>query len=87
MGVVYLKALRRNPQRWAKALDDINGHQVAAGKRLESHDEQLMLIISVTVVTIRVGIVIVGGSNMLPSVLVLGLARKPLLVVLRYPSF
>ncbi|PNX76337.1 hypothetical protein L195_g032283 [Trifolium pratense] len=35
------------PQRWAKALDDINGHQVAAGKRLESLDEQLMLIIPV----------------------------------------
>ncbi|MCI63866.1 hypothetical protein A2U01_0085123, partial [Trifolium medium] len=27
------------------ALDGINGHQVAAGKRLRSHDEQLMLII------------------------------------------
>ncbi|PNX67317.1 hypothetical protein L195_g063460, partial [Trifolium pratense] len=35
------------PQRWAKTLDDINGHQVAAGKRLGSHDEQLMLIIPV----------------------------------------
>ncbi|MCI50942.1 hypothetical protein A2U01_0072186, partial [Trifolium medium] len=32
---------------WAKALDGINGHQVAAGKRLKSYDEQLMLIISV----------------------------------------
>ncbi|MCI97048.1 hypothetical protein A2U01_0118348, partial [Trifolium medium] len=31
----------------AKALDGINGHQVAAGKRLKSHDEQLMLIIPV----------------------------------------
>ncbi|MCI75203.1 hypothetical protein A2U01_0096471, partial [Trifolium medium] len=31
-------------QRWAKALDGINGHQVAAGKLLKSHDEQLMLI-------------------------------------------
>ncbi|PNX83571.1 hypothetical protein L195_g039615, partial [Trifolium pratense] len=40
-----------------------NGHQVAAGKRLESHDKQLMLIIPVTAVTIRVGIVTVGGSN------------------------
>ncbi|PNX82099.1 hypothetical protein L195_g038126 [Trifolium pratense] len=36
-----------NPQCWAKAFDDINGHQVAAGKRLENHDEQLMLIIPV----------------------------------------
>ncbi|PNX72206.1 hypothetical protein L195_g028096, partial [Trifolium pratense] len=34
-------------QRWAKTLDDINGRQVAAGKRLESNDEQLMLIIPV----------------------------------------
>ncbi|PNX87503.1 hypothetical protein L195_g043592, partial [Trifolium pratense] len=33
-----------SPQRWAKALDGINSHQVAVGKRLESHDEQLMLI-------------------------------------------
>ncbi|MCI97908.1 hypothetical protein A2U01_0119209, partial [Trifolium medium] len=30
-------------QRWAKALDGVNGHQVAAGKRLKSLDEQLML--------------------------------------------
>ncbi|PNX68393.1 hypothetical protein L195_g063957, partial [Trifolium pratense] len=36
-----------SPQRRAKALDDIYGHQVAAGKRLESLDEQLMLIIPV----------------------------------------
>ncbi|PNY13428.1 hypothetical protein L195_g010082, partial [Trifolium pratense] len=35
------------PQCWAKALGGINGHQVAAGKRLESLDEQLMLIIPV----------------------------------------
>ncbi|PNX65123.1 hypothetical protein L195_g054379, partial [Trifolium pratense] len=75
-----------NPH-WAKALDGINGHQVAAGKRLESHDEQLMLIIPVKAVTIRVGIVVVGGLNMSSSILVLGLARKPLLVVLQYPSF
>ncbi|MCI37234.1 hypothetical protein A2U01_0058458, partial [Trifolium medium] len=34
-------------QRWAKTLDGINGHQVADGKRLKSHDEQLMLIILV----------------------------------------
>ncbi|MCI85123.1 hypothetical protein A2U01_0106402, partial [Trifolium medium] len=33
-----------SPQRWAKALDGINGLQVAAEKRLKSHDEQLMLI-------------------------------------------
>ncbi|MCI56334.1 hypothetical protein A2U01_0077585, partial [Trifolium medium] len=33
--------------RWAKTLDGINGHQVAAGKRLRSHDEHLMLIIPV----------------------------------------
>ncbi|MCI64912.1 hypothetical protein A2U01_0086170, partial [Trifolium medium] len=32
---------------WAKALDGIDGHQVAAGKRLKSYDEQLMLIILV----------------------------------------
>ncbi|MCI58837.1 hypothetical protein A2U01_0080092, partial [Trifolium medium] len=32
---------------WAKALDGINGHQVAAGKRLKRHDKQLMLIIPV----------------------------------------
>ncbi|PNX79605.1 hypothetical protein L195_g035591 [Trifolium pratense] len=36
-----------SPQRWAKTLDGIYGHQVAAGKQLESHDEQLMLIIPV----------------------------------------
>ncbi|PNX66865.1 hypothetical protein L195_g063252, partial [Trifolium pratense] len=36
------------PQRRAKALDDINGHQVAAGKRLVSLDEQLLLIIPVS---------------------------------------
>ncbi|MCI46152.1 hypothetical protein A2U01_0067392, partial [Trifolium medium] len=39
-GVVYLQTLRRStPRRWAKALDEVNGHQVAVGKRLESHDE------------------------------------------------
>ncbi|PNX62227.1 hypothetical protein L195_g061050, partial [Trifolium pratense] len=32
---------------WAKALDGINDHQVAAGKRLENLDEKLMLIIPV----------------------------------------
>ncbi|PNX80370.1 hypothetical protein L195_g036369, partial [Trifolium pratense] len=62
-------------------------HQVAAGKQLESHDEQLILIIPVMTVTIRIGIVTVGGLNMLSSVLVLGLARNSLLVVLQYPSF
>ncbi|PNX86518.1 hypothetical protein L195_g042596, partial [Trifolium pratense] len=36
-----------SPQRRAKALDGIYGHQVAAGKRLVSLDEQLMLIIPV----------------------------------------
>ncbi|PNY15093.1 rhamnogalacturonate lyase B-like protein [Trifolium pratense] len=36
-----------SPQREVKVLDDINGHQVAAGKRLESYDEQLMFIIPV----------------------------------------
>jgi hypothetical protein len=36
-----------SPQRWANALDGINGHQMAAGKRLKNHDEQLMLIIPV----------------------------------------
>ncbi|PNX62687.1 hypothetical protein L195_g053112, partial [Trifolium pratense] len=45
--VVYLQALNAQPQRWAKALDGINGHQVAARKRLKSHDEQLMPIILV----------------------------------------
>ncbi|MCI26551.1 hypothetical protein A2U01_0047747, partial [Trifolium medium] len=39
-GIVYL-------QGWAKTLDGINGHKVAAGKRLKSHDEWLMLIIPV----------------------------------------
>ncbi|CAJ2641454.1 unnamed protein product [Trifolium pratense] len=29
-----------SPQRWAKALDGINGHQVAAGKRLGGLDVQ-----------------------------------------------
>ncbi|MCH91234.1 hypothetical protein A2U01_0012160, partial [Trifolium medium] len=29
----------------AKALDGINGHQVAAGKRMKSHDEQLMYLV------------------------------------------
>ncbi|PNX82934.1 hypothetical protein L195_g038971 [Trifolium pratense] len=78
-GCVPAGASTFNPQRWAKALDDINGHQVAAGKRLESLDEQLMLIIPVTAVTIRVGIVTVGGSNVLSSIHVLGHARKTLL--------
>ncbi|MCI58800.1 hypothetical protein A2U01_0080055, partial [Trifolium medium] len=36
-----------SPQCWAKTLDGINGHQVAAGKRLKCHDEQLMFIIPV----------------------------------------
>ncbi|PNX81960.1 hypothetical protein L195_g037985 [Trifolium pratense] len=35
------------PTLKAKTLDDIYGHQVAAGKRLVSLDEQLMLIIPV----------------------------------------
>ncbi|PNX73465.1 hypothetical protein L195_g002621 [Trifolium pratense] len=34
-GCVPAVALTLNPQRWVKTLDDINGHQVAAGKRLE----------------------------------------------------
>jgi hypothetical protein len=38
----------------------INAHQVTAEKRLESHHEQLMLIIPVSAVTIRVGIEPVG---------------------------
>ena len=29
-----------SPQRWAKTLDGINGHQVAAGKRLGGLDVQ-----------------------------------------------
>ncbi|PNX88884.1 hypothetical protein L195_g044998, partial [Trifolium pratense] len=33
------------PQRRVKPLMAFNGHQVTAGKWLESHDEQLMLII------------------------------------------
>ncbi|MCI66130.1 hypothetical protein A2U01_0087388, partial [Trifolium medium] len=41
-----------SPQRWAKALDGNNDHQVVAGKRLESHDEQLMFIIPMSAVTI-----------------------------------
>ncbi|PNY00383.1 hypothetical protein L195_g023663 [Trifolium pratense] len=40
--VVYITLNAR-----AKTLDDINDHKVAAEKRLESHDEQLMLIILV----------------------------------------
>ncbi|PNX90056.1 hypothetical protein L195_g046179, partial [Trifolium pratense] len=35
------------PTLKAKALDGIKDHQVAAGKRLRSHDVQLMLIILV----------------------------------------
>jgi hypothetical protein len=31
----------------------LNGHQLAAGKRLKSHDEHLRLIIPVSAVTIR----------------------------------
>ncbi|MCI10463.1 hypothetical protein A2U01_0031556 [Trifolium medium] len=46
-GCVPAGAPTLNPERWAKALDGINGHQVAAEKRLKSHDEQLMLIIPV----------------------------------------
>ncbi|MCI55399.1 hypothetical protein A2U01_0076649, partial [Trifolium medium] len=49
--VTYLTPLQEwsiySLQCWAKALDGINGHQLAAEKRLKSHDEQLMLIISV----------------------------------------
>ncbi|PNX76506.1 hypothetical protein L195_g032455, partial [Trifolium pratense] len=51
-------------------------------RTFKCHDEQLMLIIPVTAVTICASIVTVGGSNVLSSVLVLGLARKLLLVVL-----
>jgi hypothetical protein len=36
-----------SPQCWANALDGINDHQMAAGKQLKNHDEQLMLIIPV----------------------------------------
>ncbi|MCI29405.1 hypothetical protein A2U01_0050614, partial [Trifolium medium] len=47
-GVVYLQALRRStPSAGPRPLDGINGHQVAVGKRLRNHDEQLMLIIPV----------------------------------------
>jgi hypothetical protein len=38
----------------------INAHQVTAEKRLESHDEQLMLIIPVSAVTICHDIKTVG---------------------------
>jgi ABC-type transport system involved in cytochrome c biogenesis permease subunit len=38
----------------------INAYQVTAGKRLKSHDEHLMLIIPVSAVTIRVGMLTVG---------------------------
>ncbi|PNY01471.1 hypothetical protein L195_g024768 [Trifolium pratense] len=47
VGCVPARVPKLNPQRWAKTFDDINDHQVAARKRLESHDEQLMFIIPV----------------------------------------
>ncbi|PNY11533.1 hypothetical protein L195_g008141, partial [Trifolium pratense] len=57
-GYVYIA-----PSAGPRPLMAFNGHQVAAGKQLESYNEQLMLIIPVTTVTIRVGIVTVGGSS------------------------
>ncbi|PNX74683.1 hypothetical protein L195_g030609 [Trifolium pratense] len=47
-----------SPQRCAKTLDVINGHQVTAEKRLESLDEQLKLLI------IPVEFDITGGLGM-----------------------
>jgi hypothetical protein len=38
----------------------LNGHQLAAGKRLKSHDEHLRLIIPVSAVTIRLVSLAVG---------------------------
>jgi hypothetical protein len=38
----------------------INAHQVTAGKRLKSHNEQLMLIIPVSAFSICVGGLTVG---------------------------
>ncbi|PNX59310.1 hypothetical protein L195_g059626, partial [Trifolium pratense] len=35
-----------NSQRWVNALDDINDHQLIVEKRMKSHDDRLMLIIS-----------------------------------------
>jgi hypothetical protein len=38
----------------------LNGHQLAAGKRLKSYEEQLRLIIPVSAVTIRLISLAVG---------------------------
>jgi hypothetical protein len=51
-----MKSVYVVPSAGLRSLIAINVHQVTAGKQLKSHDEQLMLIIPVSAVTIRVGI-------------------------------